>query len=148
MVRFAVLLLAACSASPRADAGPLDAGGPDAGQRPQEHCVASSCDVSGSWQLVFTPTGPPPPVFCRPAADQLAFTSNGATLCMPRAVDGGSDGGCGFSFVVVTANDSGIVFTDTWSLYQTDAGHLYGTWSTQATGAATCTGVFDVHGVQ
>ena len=142
------LLLIACSAPQQPDAGRPDSGPPDSGPPAQQACVASSCDVGGNWQVIFTAVGFPPPIVCRPVDEQIRFTANGSALCMLRAVDGGSDGGCGFSFVLQTESDAGIVLTDTWDLHQADAGHIYGTWSTQATGAASCTGTYSVHAVK
>ena len=141
--------IAACSAPQVPDAGPLDSGIPDAGPRPQQHCVQSSCDTGGNYQVIFTTTGFPPPLLCRaPPEKQLRFTSNGTTLCMLDASDGGTDGGCGFSFVVRFANDAGLNITDAWDLHQPDSGHLYGTWTTEASGSTSCTGAYAVHAVR
>ena len=143
----ALCFITACSAPQVPDAGPLDSGIPP---RPQQHCVQSDCDTGGNYQVIFTTTGFPPPLLCRaPPEKQLRFTSNGTTLCMLDASDGGTDGGCGFSFVVRFENDAGLQITDTWDIHQPDAGHLYGTWSTQAVrDDGGCTGAYSIHAVR
>lgn len=145
----ALLLALALACSGPAPIPPTDAGTPDSGVPSQRHCVASSCDVSGNWQVIFTTVGPRPPLPCQaPLEKQLRFTSDLGKLCMLDAVDGGSDGGCGFSFVERSSHDAGFDYVDTWDLFRLDAGHIYGTWTTQASGVTSCSGSYSVHAVQ
>lgn len=142
-----MLLLVACSAGPSGtDAGPVDSGVPDAGPGVRQACVASTCELkSGVWQVIFTGVSANP--LCRPVDEQVELTSSGSTLCMLKAVDGGSDGGCGFEFYFRSGNDAGLVIDDAWRLYRPDAGHIYGTWTTVVSGSASCTATYMLHAV-
>ena len=146
MRRLLPLLVAACTGAPAAP----DAGPKDAGLGPQQHCVASSCDVEGVWLVAFTGVPAMNPV-CRPVEDQLRFTSDGGTVCMLEASDGGGDGGCGLEFVVRWRQDAGSDYldgTDVWGFDVPDAGHLYGTWKTQVTGVSNCSATYAIHAVR
>jgi hypothetical protein len=83
--------------------------------------------------------------------DQLRFSSDGGTVCMRDASDGGTDGGCALTFVVRWQQDAGsgsFAGTDVWAFEVPDAGHAYGTWVTQVTGVASCSATYATHAVR
>ncbi|MBK7864491.1 MAG: hypothetical protein IPJ65_38990 [Archangiaceae bacterium] len=115
MKRFclAVLWVAACSSG---SGVVTDAGVHDSGmQGAQPYCVRSSCAAGGNYGVGFAASAPNP--VCQPVDDQLTLTSDGGAVCMVKATDGGSDGGCGLQFVIAWSQTSGgesLNGVDTW----------------------------------
>jgi hypothetical protein len=139
----AALAIAACTAPP----SPPDSGPLDSGPQVQQFCVGSFCSAGGTWRVAYAGTASNP--VCRPVDDQLQLTSDGGTVCMLRASDGGSDGGCGLQFVIVWAqagDGGGLQGVDTWDVFIPDAGHMYGSWATHVTGVTSCDAVWSIHG--
>ena len=146
MKRVLLIAFAACSGGtmPPPDSGHQDSGPHPPG--PQQFCVRSSCEAGGVWRVIYMGTSGNP--VCKPVDDQIEFTSDGGSVCMLRASDGGSDGGCGLQFVIRWQQDAGLDGSDTWNVGIPDAGHMYGTWHTEVTGISNCQSTYDVHAVR
>jgi hypothetical protein len=143
--RLTILFLTACGAPMVAHDGGL----PDAGTPSQRACVSSSCEAAGTWRVNLTGDAGNP--VCQPVDDQVVLTSDGASVCMLRATDGGTDGGCGFVFEVAwhqTAGSETLDGLDTWSFGLEDGGHMYGAFHTAVRGISNCEATFNVHGVR
>lgn len=132
MWRAPLLLLAVACApplTPTPDSGlpPHDSGTPDAGRRA---CVASTCDVGGTWQVSYTVIAAPTLGYCAATQEPLRLASDGGSVCMPNAAVGSTDGGCTFSFEV-ERDGFDWVGTERWEVQLLDAGVLEGTWKVQ-----------------
>ncbi|MBK7864073.1 MAG: hypothetical protein IPJ65_36830 [Archangiaceae bacterium] len=149
MKRCALAVVWAAAACSSGSGLVTDAGVHDAGSGPQAFCVRSSCSAGGNYGVGFAGSAPNP--VCQPVDDQLTLTSDGGAVCMVKATDGGSDGGCGLQFVIEWSQVSGgesLHGVDTWDFDLPDAGHLYGTWTTHVTGISNCDATFGVHGTR